>query len=115
MDGARPGTRCFADRAVEQLRQWPALTESSVRGRAGAVFTAGRRQVVHLHRPDEAELRLTRPVIERLRRALACRTRVRVMPGSDWVRLPLECESDVALLAALVSVAIKASRAGSSR
>jgi hypothetical protein len=66
------------------------------------------RQIVHLHRPDEAELCLTLPVIQRLGEVLAESEQVRLAEGSDWIRLRLGGDNDVRLLVTLVSLAIKA-------
>ena len=68
-------------------------------------------QIVHLHRPDEAELYLTWPVISRLGVALAELRRVRFAPADDWVRARLETDSHVTMLMSLVSVAIQANSA----
>ncbi len=98
----------FADRALEQLRGWPALEVCRAGCGAGMGLAVGAGQIVHLHRPDEAELYLTWPVIQRLSAALADTEQVRFAAGSDWIRLRLECDSDVRLLVSLVSVAIQA-------
>jgi hypothetical protein len=68
--------------------------------------------VARLHYPDAAELRLTWPVIQRLGDALADGGRIRVDPGSDWIRVPLEGTSDLRLLLMLMSVAIQAHQRG---
>lgn len=68
-------------------------------------------QIVHLHRPDEAELYLTWPVISRLGVALAELRQVRFAPADDWVRARLETGSHVTMLMSLVSVAIQANSA----
>jgi Luciferase len=109
MDAVSPSRPSFADQALEQLREWPALNACRADCGAGMGLAVSTRQIVHLHQPDEAELYLTWPVIQRLRPALAGSEQVQIAPGSDWVRLRLDCTSDVRLLVSLVSVAIKAS------
>jgi hypothetical protein len=66
-------------------------------------------QILHFHDEAYADLRLTRPVIDRMREALAHSRRIFMVPGDDWIGIRLETPSDVALLVTLVSVAIKAS------
>lgn len=102
----------YADRALEELRGWPALDVCDAGRRAGVGLSAGAGRVVHLRWPGEAELCLTWPVIDRLSAALAASERVSFTQGSDWIRLPLESESDVRLLIPLVSLAIKVSTQG---
>ncbi|HEV2371318.1 MAG TPA: luciferase family protein [Streptosporangiaceae bacterium] len=98
----------FADRALGQLSEWPALKVCQADCGAGMGLAVSTHQIIHLHRSDEAELHLTWPVIERLSTALADSDQVHFSPGSNWIRLRLECDSDVRLLVLLVSVAIQA-------
>jgi hypothetical protein len=98
----------FASRALEQLREWPALKVCRAECGAGMGLAVSAGQIVHLHRPDEAELYLTWPVIRRLSAALADTEQVRFSAGGDWIWLRLDCASDVRLLVSLVSVAIQA-------
>jgi hypothetical protein len=65
-------------------------------------------QVVHLLRPDEAEVHLTWPVTLRLSVALAGCGQVRFRAGDDWGRIRLQTDCDVSVLMSLVSVAIQA-------
>lgn len=102
----------LAGRLTRQLDAWPAVRAGRAECGLGTGFSAAHRsgrQVVHLHGGDEAELRLTRPVIDRLAAALRESGRVSVSPGGDWVRVRLDTESDVRLVMSLASVAIKAS------
>lgn len=99
----------FADRAIEQLRHWPSLTvcrADSGNGRGVALST---RQIVHLHGGGEAEIYLTRPVVQRMAEVLLGSGRVAMSPDDDWVRVRLDSDGDVRLFTSLVSVAIKAS------
>lgn len=100
-----------ADRVVAKLTSWPAVSVVRADCGHGVGVRVDQRQVLHLHNGDEAELRLTRPVIERLGDTLLDSGRVAVQPGGDWVRIPLTTESDVALVVSLTSVAIKAAAA----
>ncbi|WP_067468800.1 luciferase domain-containing protein [Actinomadura macra] len=63
---------------------------------------------MHLHTGDEAELCLTRPVVERLGGALTDSGRVLIRPGGDWICVRLDTDSDMAMVVSLASVAIKA-------
>ena len=108
MESALASRLSFADRALEELREWPALQIRDADCPAGVSLAAGPRQIVHLHWPGEAELCLTWPVIERLSVALAGSDRAWFGVGSDWIHLRLECDSDVRLLVPLVSLAIQA-------
>ncbi len=65
-------------------------------------------QILHFHDEAYADLRLTRPVIDRMHEVLAHSRRIFMEPGDDWIGIRLETPSDVALLVTLVSVAIKA-------
>jgi hypothetical protein len=65
-------------------------------------------QVIHLHTGAEAELRLTRPVVDRMGAALADSGRVTIQPGGEWISVSLDTDSDMALVVSLASVAIKA-------
>ncbi|MCP2340890.1 luciferase domain-containing protein [Actinomadura rupiterrae] len=109
---ARPVERWGAGgnggRLLEQVGSWPGVSVVRADCGLGRALAADGRQVLHLHGGDEAEFRLTRPVLERLGEALAGSGRVRVRPGGEWVAIRLDTDSDVALALALTSVAIKA-------
>jgi hypothetical protein len=70
--------------------------------------SAGGAHVIRLRQPDEAELCLTWPVIQRISGALAESGRVRTEAGSDWVQVRLHSTSDVRLAVLLASLAIRA-------
>lgn len=101
----------FADRALEQLRRWPALQvcDSDCGVATGVAVSSG--QIVHLHQPDEVRLCLTWPVIQRMSDALTENGQVHLEPDSDWVRVSLDSDGDIGLLISLVSVAIQANSA----
>lgn len=98
----------FADRAVEQLRDWPALRICRADCGPGRGVALSTRQIVHLHGDAEAEVRLTWPVVHRMAEVLLGCGRVTIRAGDDWVQVRLDSDSDVRLFASLVSVAIKA-------
>jgi hypothetical protein len=99
-------TSC-AGHAIAQLSAWPSV--EAHRADCGVGVGVGTRagQILHFHDEDHADLRLTRPVIDRLRDVLA-QAGVDVIPDHDWIRMRLETSSDTTLLVTLVSVAIKA-------
>jgi hypothetical protein len=102
------GTRTsFANRAAEQLREWPALQVRRGGTRVTLREPGNPADLARLRRPDEAELRLTWPVIRRLGHAFTADSRIHIEPGSDWVRVRLHGTSDVRLLVTLVSLAIR--------
>ncbi|MFC4913601.1 luciferase family protein [Actinomadura gamaensis] len=111
---ARPAGRRAAGgnggRLLEQVGSWPDVSVVRADCGFGRALATGGRQVLHLH-GDEAEFRLTRPVLDRLGEALAGTGRVRVRPGGEWVAVRLDTDSDLALALALTSVAIKATAA----
>lgn len=98
----------FAERVVDQLRGWPALSVCRVDHGGGRGLALSTRQIVHLHSANEAEVHLTWPVIRRMHEVLLDSGRVMLDPGEDWVRVRLDGDSDVRLLTSLVSVAIQA-------
>lgn len=102
------GRPLFAERAVEHLRTWPALELRQGRDGITVHILGSATHLARLRYGDEAELRLTWPVIQRLSDALADDGRVRADTGSDWARIRLLSDSDVRLLLTLMSLAIRA-------
>ncbi|MEU6041341.1 luciferase family protein [Actinomadura sp. NPDC047616] len=102
------GKTSHAGRIAARLAAWPGVSKVRADCGIGIALQAGGRQIVHLHCDDEAELRLTRPVVERLGGALAESGRVAIRAGGEWVAVRLDTDSDVALVVSLASVAIKA-------
>lgn len=96
-----------ADRAMTQLESWPNLISGSPRCAAGRAFGTTGHDIVHFHSDDAADLHLTHAAVHRLLPHLQHSTAVRVHPGSSWITVLLDCDSDVALLLTLVSVALK--------
>ncbi|TDD96098.1 luciferase family protein [Actinomadura rubrisoli] len=102
------GSHSNAGRIVARLRTWPGVSVVRADCGVGVALCAGGRQIMHLHGGDEAELCLTRPVVDRLGGALADSGRALVRPGGDWVAVRLDTDSDLAMVMSLASVAIKA-------
>ncbi|MGH3243633.1 MAG: three-helix bundle dimerization domain-containing protein [Spirillospora sp.] len=100
-----------ADSVVELLNDWPALRLCRADCGFGRAFACGGDQIVHLHGRDQAELYLTWPFIQRMRKSLRECASIRIRPGDGWVGVWLGGDDDVALLVSLVSVAIKANLA----
>ncbi|GAA3676026.1 hypothetical protein GCM10022224_045350 [Nonomuraea antimicrobica] len=73
----------------------------------GTSFSVGGVEILRLSGVDRAMLRLTEPVIERLEPHLRPYAQVSVCPDRVWLLLRLDSESDLQLLFALTSVAIK--------
>ncbi len=93
---------------MARLRGWPGMSVVRADCGVGVALSAGGSQIIHLHGGDEAELCLTRPVVDRLGGALRESGRVSIRPGGDWVAVRLDTDSDVAMAVSLASVAIKA-------
>ncbi|WP_370018003.1 luciferase family protein [Planotetraspora sp. GP83] len=97
-----------ASRVLTQLEAWPGCHAGHAACGSGLGVTVGARQILHLHTDREAELCLTRPVIERMRHTLETSEQVALEPHRDWIGVRLETENDADLLVALFSLAIKA-------
>ncbi|MEW2355622.1 luciferase family protein [Spirillospora sp. NPDC029432] len=98
-------------RIADRLARWPGVSRERAECGTGTALAAGGVQIVHLHGGAVAELRLTRPVIGRLGEVLADSGRVAFIPGGEWVAVRLDTDSDLAMVASLASVAIKAGSA----
>ncbi|GAB3987727.1 hypothetical protein GCM10029978_107650 [Actinoallomurus acanthiterrae] len=104
-------TTSYADRAMARVAAWPGVRSGRAACGLGTALNVGGRQLAHLHADGAAELRLTWPVIGRLRRPLLESGRVQMAPGGDWIRVQIDGDSDVDLFVSLASVAIKANTA----
>lgn len=100
--------RSFAGRVIALLSAWPGVRTAPADCGVGVGVRTLAGQILHLHHESYADLRLTRPVIDRMHEALEHSRRVFVVPDDDWIGIRLETPSDVGLLIPLVSVAIKA-------
>lgn len=97
-----------AERAREQLVGWPDLTTGQSSCGAGFSLSSQEREIVHFHSGAQTDVQLTRPAIDRLDERLRESTAVRLHPGSGWVTVLVECDTDIDLLLTLVSVALQA-------
>ncbi|WP_043732755.1 luciferase family protein [Streptomyces zinciresistens] len=102
-----------AQRAMERLEVWPDLSWGQAGCGAGRALRCGRSEIVHFHSGrGSVDLHLTLPAVERFGDDLRASTAVRLVAGSGWVTVHLDCDADVELLLSLVSVALKAHQAG---
>ncbi|MFF3847219.1 luciferase family protein [Streptomyces sp. NPDC002328] len=98
----------LAQRALERLEVWPDLSRGRASCGAGRALRSVHSEILHFHSDHDVDLHLTVPAIQRIHRDLRASTAVRVVPGSRWVTVHLDCDTDVDLLMSLVSVALKA-------
>ncbi|AJE39424.1 luciferase domain-containing protein [Streptomyces nodosus] len=98
----------LAQRALERLDAWPDLTAGPASCGTGRALRSPHSEIVHFHSGHEADLHLTSRAIQRISRDLAVSTAIRMVPGSRWVTVHLDCDADVDLLLSLVSVALQA-------
>ncbi|NEB00320.1 luciferase family protein [Streptomyces sp. SID13726] len=101
-----------AERALDRLAAWSDLREDLPSCGAGLALRCGPSEIVHFHPGRDVDLHLTEPAIHRFHADLLESTAVRLVPGSRWVTVHLDCETDVDLLMSLVSVALKAHQKG---
>ncbi|GGW54566.1 MULTISPECIES: luciferase domain-containing protein [Streptomyces] len=98
----------LAERAMERLEVWPDLSTGQASCGAGRALRSAHSEILHFHSDRDVDLHLTVPAIRRIHSDLMESTAVRVVPGSRWVTVHLDCDTDVDLLMSLVSVALKA-------
>ncbi|MEW2051935.1 DUF5519 family protein [Streptomyces sp. NBC_00377] len=97
-----------ASRALTRLATWPDLTEVRPSCGTGRAVRSGGVEIVHFHSDRSVDLHLTAAAIRRFERDLRHSTAIRLLPGSAWVTVRLECETDIDLLMTLVSAALQA-------
>jgi hypothetical protein len=97
-----------AERALERLASWPDLTAGAAACGTGSALRTPASEIVHFHSDHEVDLHLTGWAIQRFARDLRASTAIRLLPGSRWVTVHLDCDADVDLLLSLVSVALRA-------
>ncbi|MEU8590804.1 luciferase family protein [Streptomyces sp. NPDC048664] len=105
----------LAQRALERLDAWPDLTAGAASCGTGRALRSQHSEIVHFHTGHEADLHLTGGALQRICHDLAESTAIRMVPGSRWVTVHLDCDTDVDLLLSLVSVALKADQARPAR
>jgi hypothetical protein len=98
----------YAGRVITLLSAWPTVRADRADCGIGIGVGTPAGQILHFHGGSYADLRLTRPVIDRMHEVLAQSGRLFMTPGDDWIGMRLETSSDAALLVTLVSLAIKA-------
>ncbi|MFI9650401.1 luciferase family protein [Streptomyces sp. NPDC052040] len=98
----------LAQRALERLQAWPDLTVEPASCGTGRALRSRYSEIVHIHGDHEADLHLTNGALRRFSGDLAGSTAIRMVPGSRWVTVHLDCDTDVDLLLSLVSVALHA-------
>ncbi|MDG9715634.1 luciferase family protein [Streptomyces sp. DH24] len=98
----------LAQRALEQLEAWPDLTAGPAGCGTGRALRTARAEIVHFHSERDVDLHLTQRAIQRFHYDLQGSSALHLVPGSRWVTVHLDCETDVALLMSLVSIALKA-------
>ncbi|MEU6256677.1 luciferase family protein [Streptomyces sp. NPDC047043] len=97
-----------AQKAMDQLAAWPDLTPCAAGCGTGRALRSAGDEIVHFHSERDVDLHLTARAIQRLHHDFAESTAIRLVPGSRWVTVHLDCDADVDLLLSLVSVALKA-------
>ncbi|MFG2309137.1 luciferase family protein [Streptomyces sp. NPDC048566] len=98
----------LALRAMTRLAVWPDLAETRPSCGTGRALGAARSEILHFHSDHDVDLHLTGRAIRRYADHLKNATAVRMVPGSRWVTIHLEVDSDIDLLLTLVSVALQA-------
>ncbi|MDF3148402.1 MULTISPECIES: luciferase family protein [unclassified Streptomyces] len=97
-----------AQRAMERLEVWPDLSSGPASCGAGRALRSVHSEIVHFHSDRDVDLHLTVSAIRRFHDDLQESTAIRLVPGSGWVTVHLDCDTDVDLLMSLVSAALKA-------
>lgn len=111
-----PSRPTLADALANHALSHRGVVEARSRWTEGPAWCLGAREVMHLHGTGSVDIRLTRPVIRRLRDRLEADPRVDLRAHvGDWVRVRLRRRSDLDLATELADLAIDANRtAGSS-
>ncbi|MER5227221.1 luciferase family protein [Streptomyces flaveus] len=97
-----------ASRAMTQLASWPDLAEAQPSCGIGRALRSAGAEIAHFHSDRNVDLHLTARTIRRFENDLTDSTAIRLVPGSHWVTIRLECDADIDLLISLVSVALQA-------
>ncbi|MEV8542020.1 luciferase family protein [Streptomyces sp. NPDC051572] len=102
----------LAERAMQRLEGWRDLSAVPASCGTGRALRSAHSEIVHFHSDHDVDLHLTVGAILRFHHDLSESTAIRIIPGSRWVTVHLDCETDVDLLLSLVSVALKAHAGG---
>ncbi|MBO7941306.1 luciferase family protein [Streptomyces antibioticus] len=94
--------------ALNRLTTWPDLTEVRPSCGTGRALRSTRAEIAHFHSGRSVDLHLTAGTIRRFEHDLGHSTAIRLVPGSHWVTVRMECEADIGLLMTLMSAALKA-------
>ncbi|MEU3613028.1 luciferase family protein [Streptomyces sp. NPDC006872] len=97
-----------ASRALTRLAIWPDLAEGRPSCGTGRALRSGGVEIAHFHSDRSVDLHLTAKAIRRFEKDLRHSSAIRLLPGSPWVTVHLECETDIDLLMTLVSAALQA-------
>jgi hypothetical protein len=100
------GRTPYLERAITTLAAWPALTMTHTLN--AVVFSVAATDILRLTGQDTAHLRLTLPIAERLHDAFHRSGHNHTVTRQGWITLHLSTVTDLELLLALVSLAIKA-------
>ncbi|MEV5412160.1 luciferase family protein [Thermopolyspora sp. NPDC052614] len=103
---ARDPRALYVERAIAQLREWPGVALAYV-GENEVMFAANGTPVVRLVDDGLCMVHLTQPVIERLSHFLLDSGLLASLTDAGWVTMRVETTTDLDLLLALVSLAIK--------
>ncbi|MER6560725.1 luciferase family protein [Streptomyces sp. NPDC001027] len=95
-------------RAMARLVNWRDLAEDRPSCGTGRALRSAGAEIVHFHSARSVDLHLTARAIRRFESDLRHSTAIRLQPGSHWVTVRLECETDIDLLMTLVSAALQA-------
>lgn len=93
---------------MTQLASWPDLAEAQPSCGTGRALRSARAEIAHFHSDRSVDLHLTARTIRRLENDLRDSTAIRLVSGSHWVTIRLECDADIDLLMTLMSVALQA-------
>ncbi|MET9731924.1 luciferase family protein [Streptomyces sp. NPDC006458] len=104
-----------AQRARECLTVWPDLSPGPATCGTGQALRSSHGEIVHFHTGHDVDLHLTDRSLGRFSADLGASTAIRLVPGSRWVTVHLDCDADVDLLLSLVSVALKAQQTDGTR
>ncbi|GAA4084223.1 luciferase family protein [Streptomyces shaanxiensis] len=96
-----------ASRAITQLASWPDLSEAPPSCGTGRALRSPRAEIAHFHSDRSVDLHLTARTILRFQDDLKDSTAIRLVPGSHWVTIRLESDSDIDLLMTLASLALQ--------